>query len=543
MRLNALFRLAGDFNHRLGQMGWQVKMRKCDVISGQVLSEAKRSQNLVPLLVLMMLGVVLSILSTVSPLLSLGLVLAAGIGFYLASVGVQHTLLLIALLVPFRFEYELLGLSARVMPIDLLIGCALIATLLKVLLTRRISLLRVPHLSAFVTFLAWSTVSRVIGPEMHSPVQGVWYIYKNTIEFPLLYILLFANLRNTSQIERLLKALILSSTLSAMIGIVQTVTGGEYLTGRGLHGNLRYLGFLMPYSSDLRAMYAPYLGRLSGIMFIQGTRVFRAHGGLANHIDLGAFLSTALPLTITLFLKARSRRARILTSGMAAVQALALLFTFSRAAWVAIAAAVLLILVLTRSKRILTIMFVSLLILGIVVIVAAKLNLTAQLGERFSSIFDPTSAPAMQARFRVWNKSLEDIARNPFVGRGTDRVGEEMFWGIVASSHNVFLNVAYAEGIIALMALLVLVAYLYREGWQLYKRGDDRFLRAVGLGGLASLTGFITAGIFSSLLSYPGPEGLFWMMAGILASASRLAPPPSAESGQLSSGTQPSAGA
>jgi len=465
-------------------------------------------------------GLFLGIAAAISPWLTVALV-ASAVGLLIVSKFKAHYILwLIAFTIPFRFEYELA--DARLNLTELLALLLVALVLSRSFVKREFSWVTLPYKGILSVYLVCVLVAHAYGPEIEGIAQGIWHLYKNAIALPLLYFVVFASIKSRRQVKIAAGVLIVATALSSIVGSVQTFSGGRYLTGHGANGNLRYLGILSRYPSEDIFLYS-LLAR--GPSYVPGTDIFRAHGGLTNHINFGAFLSTVLLLTLSLFLYSRSLKNQVLLGVSIILMVGCLLFTFSRAAWVASAASSLLMISLMRKTK--TFLFVVMIGLTFLMLVLILLPIVTEILPPFflgrtTSILTPGQTPEMQGRFAAWRQALRWIEGRPLLGMGTHKVKGTIMGHTVPSSHNIFLDVAYTQGLIALGSLLLLLYMFAKDALCLHNRSDSRYFQGLGLGILGGLAAFVIAGMFSSLLAYLDTAGLFWFVAGLLVAARRV---------------------
>lgn len=451
-------------------------------------------------------------------------------------------LFLLVPFIPFTFQIEVQGVRLSVNA--LLIPIISLLTLLSLwekagstpaglgLRLRRVwdQVTAIPYFLAWLIFVVLSVISRAIGPEITGPVQGIWHIYRVIIEMPLIYLLVVLNLTGWRDWRRLALVLVIATSLSAAIGIVQSVSGGQYLSGYGEKGNLRYLGFLFPYPSDIQEIIRKSDPRQRQF-YVPGTKTLRAYGGVTNHINLGGFLCATVPLTLALFWQPQrwwQRLALLLGLG---VQVIALVLTYSRAAWVGLILAIFGISLLIAGKRfplrLLVIGLSTMLIAGLAAWLSLDItSLTTNRGDvmayRLGTLLQPLQTPEIAGRILAWQKSLDVIVAHPLLGQGKDAVPGLIWWGAPGSSHNLFLHLAMARGLVAFAAFMVLFIGLFVSGARLYRKATTSVDIMLAAGLLAALAAFSLAGLFASLVSYADTGALFWLLAGLVVVADRV---------------------
>lgn len=471
------------------------------------------------------LGLFLGIAAAISPRLAVALVASAVGLLIILKAKAHHVVWLIAFTIPFRFEYELA--SVRVNWTELLALLLAGLVLLRSFTERDFTWIKLPYKGLFSLFLMCGLIARVLGPEVEGIAQGVWHLYRTVIALPLLYFVVFASVRSERNLKITIGALITSFTLSSGVGIVQTLSGGKYLTGQGAYGNLRFLGIFPPYPSDAQEIARSYVGRISDVTHVPRTNIFRAHGGFTTHNYFAIGLVVVLATSTSLFLHTRSTKKKLLLGIAGIIQGLGLIFTFSRGGWIGFVISLVMIILSVRKRPgyLLVLKGMTLAALAIAFLVIVILMSPPPLVERAASILNPSEASEMQARFIAWSKSLRGIEEHPLWGHGTGGVEGVLMFGHSVTSHNIFLSVAYERGLIGLGALLYLVFSFVRDAFCLYyrnKKGVNRYLHGLGLGMFAGFTGFVVSGMLTSPILYPDGAVIFWFVAGLLVAVRRI---------------------
>ena len=451
-------------------------------------------------------------------------------------------LILLAAFLPFFIQVEMAG--ARVGPNVVLVTAAVLFLLWEFLglpsqfnwrslLSHLASIPRWPVLAAF---LSWSVLAVALGPGINGRVQGVWHVYRNAVEMPLVFGIVYLAVRSKGFARQLCLVLIGSATLSAAVGIIQSLSNGAWLTGLGPRGNMLYLGFLVPYPSEIRTyMQRANPVEIAQLYLLPGSDILRAYGGLTRHIYLGALLATVGGLTLGFVLNSQSRRNQLLLGGAFLIQCLGLAFTYSRSAEVTMLVLVGLGLWIASGgfrlrKRVVVAGALLFLIASGTVVLAEGRDLAVRLarssqssgakspslgvaleeGRLSSTVLDPEGDAQVGGRLELWRTTLQRIIQRPLLGYGYGTV-QVPKWGDV-SPHNIFLSIPYTFGIVALVLFLVLwLSFIWDSFWMGLRQQEPL---AIGL--FLALVGFTLTGLFSSTIAIPDTAPLFWFSAGLL---------------------------
>lgn len=418
----------------------------------------------------------------------------------------------------FPFEFEVMG--ALLSPVDIAIYGLLLLSVVRFLREPEFRRRKVSYLFPFLVFLLLAIPSRIPLIEIRGVFQGAWAFFRNYIEIiPLLYLVLVLADGTEDLARKAVSALLIATSLSALVGITQTVTGGRILTGRGVYGNLKYLGLFSPYPAETQVLARENIGGASVITHLPGTKIFRAHGGLSGHNFFGAFLVLTTAISLSLALYARKTYLYILLF----LQILALSLTYSRAALLGFFLSTTVVFFHKKPH------FREVVVMGLgFVALAANIVITSGLGEklwgnqigRMRTLFmhEGEVPIELQARWRLWGLALKGISDNPahfLFGHGSGGIeGFEML-GYRLSAHNDTLDLIYTRGVLSFLAMAVFFYFVLRDSLRLFKGVGPAFARAFGLGAFAGFLGLILAGLGQRVLGLRDTGALVWFVAGL----------------------------
>jgi hypothetical protein len=419
----------------------------------------------------------------------------------------------------FRFEFEVGGavLSTYELLIIFLAGWTL-----KLFVSQRDDFshfnFRNLQIIAFIVFLVFSIPSRIPHLQIRGIFQGIWHFFRNFIEVvPIAFLLLALNIKREKQIKTVVYILLIATCLSCFLGVIQTVTDGRYLTGIGVHGNLKYLGIYPPFPSDANVLAREHIGRISVITHTLRTNMFRAHGALSSHNSFGAFLVLSSILGFALAFWKRN----ILFSVIAAIHFAGLATTFSRAAWIGWALG-LVVLILLRRTYLKDFSHAALILVSAMIVLAIiRPSLIAALYERAttipSALFNPTVE--VTARLDAWELGAKGIIETPselLFGHGVGGLKEFEILGYSLNSHSDFLDLIYARGLIAFFGLAVFYIFVFKDAYTVFRQNADPFLKAFGGGVFAGLTGILVTGLSQTIHHAKDSSSLVWFVIGLV---------------------------
>ena len=242
----------------------------------------------------------------------------------------------------------------------------------------------------------------------------------------------------------------------------------------------------------------------------------------ANPNDLALVLNLILPVTLALALLQEATGLRLLLLGCAALDAVAVILTFSRAGFICLALTGLIYVVklIRRPER-------GWVVAAIVLTVACAPLLPSGYLERLRTITDIRSDPtgSAQERWGDTQAAIHLVSQSPIIGAGVGMnilALNDMRGALWKKVHNVYLEYAVDLGVPGLVLFLVIQAGCFRTAASVMRRTAGRsvwrdlFLLAEGI--QVSLAVFAVAALFHPVAYH----FYFYYMAG-LALAARAA--------------------
>ena len=184
----------------------------------------------------------------------------------------------------------------------------------------------------------------------------------------------------------------------------------------------------------------------------------------------------------------------------------ALIFTFVRAAWIAVVFEILILVFIVFKKQRKS-FILGLIVLSLIFTVAAYNSKYKNL------VIHGTEKPRLEA----FDLSLDIIRKNPLTGIGYGKKTFSKYYpdvDEVRHSHNIFVNTAVELGITGLIIFISMLVIVLKDFIKAISREtvSDRKLILSGI--FASIAGFLTLNLFDYM--YHGwPGQMFWMLIGI----------------------------
>jgi O-antigen ligase len=333
---------------------------------------------------------------------------------------------------------------------------------------------------AVVFFVAVSALSLLIAENYGVAMREFRVV---VFESALFYFLLRVSSPAREQLWRVIDALVLAATVTALIGLYQYFFTADIITAEGVR--------------RIRGLY-----------------------GSPNNLSL--FLDRIVPVLAAVALFARQRRRRTAYALCSLPVLLCLYLTYSRGAWLLGLPAAALFIGFLRGRRAL---WISLAVIGMIALSLLPLAGT----ERFTSLLE-TQGGTTFFRLKLWQASLNMIRDHPLLGVGLDNflyqyrtryVLPEAWQELdLSHPHNIVLDYWTRLGILGVVALLWLEGAFFVKGLRLYCRLPDRDEQALALGLMASMVACLAHGLIDNSYFLVDLAFVFFSTMGIVAGLS-----------------------
>lgn len=221
------------------------------------------------------------------------------------------------------------------------------------------------------------------------------------------------------------------------------------------------------------------------------------------------------------FLVALAGAARVPTVWLALISlslfaANCVMYSFSRGGYVAFLAGWLFIGIVKQRKLLLLLVAFALMWASLV---------PGAVRDRVLMTYDPNSGEldrSAEIRLDLWRDAMDLFHTNPMLGTGFNTYAYMKRVGDYTDTHNLYLKVLVETGMMGLGIFLWLLVKAFGMGWRLFRRADDQFYSALGLGLAAWVICSAAANLFGDRWSYFQINGYLWLLAGLVARALKL---------------------
>jgi putative inorganic carbon (hco3(-)) transporter len=244
-------------------------------------------------------------------------------------------------------------------------------------------------------------------------------------------------------------------------------------------------------------------------------RCYRARGPFSIYMTLAGILMLTALATLPRLLPGGRRRLWFIPLWL--VMLCGLIATYTRGAWLGFAAGVLALLPASRRGRVA-------LVAGLAAVVVLLLLGPGTLRQRFLSMGDPEEATVKERRY-MWESGLAMARQRPWLGVGPGGVKREYPAFALPQAikkrtghvHNTPLQILVERGALGLAAWLWIWIAFYAKAIAVLRRlaPDAARTRAIVLGSLAAITGFLIGGLSEYNFGDSEVAMLAWAIAAL----------------------------
>ena len=409
---------------------------------------------------------------------------------------------------------------------DICLSLLLLSYIIEALMTRRISWPTTPinrPLLAFILLTVLLTPFAVDAEKSFSKLT-------NLIDVAIFFLLYMA-IKERRQLQKYVAALLLSMSIGSLYGVLQ-----HYLE-IDLFRLSQPISFLKHVDNDLSAPV-----RISGF---------------SSYMTFGGQLAMIMPFIFAYMMYSKGRRNQTLWGLLFIINGSALIWTYTRSAWLGAVLGIIVVGYLARGKRFWKQLALAILVMGIGLILQQSLDYrsarseipTAAESSGPSSGSPRPAAPGFitqmldssfvkrivsmfqtknnRERLYTWQSSFHMFADYPLTGIGHGnysktcqayRTGYGDFeFTSRAHAHNTILQIAVLGGLPLLGAFLWLWIVLFRSSYQTYRQtpADDWESRSLALGSFGALIAFSVHGIFEHNFGDSEVLSMLWILCSL----------------------------
>lgn len=228
--------------------------------------------------------------------------------------------------------------------------------------------------------------------------------------------------------------------------------------------------------------------------------------------DLALFFTQCLPVFLSFVLFKKAINSRIFYLVLISICFAALMFTYSRGAYISIIVAFLVIGIFAGMKNLLKLSLGIIIILLPISIIFGHGNiLPVSVTERFQSITKKDES--IETRQNVWKIAKDYIVQSPLFGYGFNAKS----YLLPLDTHNMFLNILLEAGVLGLIFFLLIFLTGFKLALRVFKSSEDSFDKALSLGLMGSLVAMVVGNFFGSRFNLFASNGYFVALLGMVA--------------------------
>jgi len=336
------------------------------------------------------------------------------------------------------------------------VSFALLFWLIKMFLTKKFRLARNPLNIPIVAFLSAAAIGVIMAVDFKHSLKGY-----TTLGWMSIFFLFVNNVRDETQFKRLIRILIIITTIAGAYGIFQHLTRIDFF------GNVKHLSLPMA----------------------RGTGFFNHPATFGNYILL------VLPVVIGLSSYSKTRREKRWLQLSSLIILIAIIFSYGRAVWVGLIGGLIFMAIL-KSKRLLLLVIAGIIACSIFILIFPSSQFTQRV------VGTLKSRRPVGDRTEFWEGSLRILKDYPITGLGWE--GFRLAYpgykpaksrSSVCHAHNNFVDVAVDSGFLGLGIFIWLLVTIYKVGFHIFKELEDGYFKGIAWGFLGSFTAFLIAGL------------------------------------------------
>ncbi len=237
--------------------------------------------------------------------------------------------------------------------------------------------------------------------------------------------------------------------------------------------------------------------------------------GFAGSNGLAAFLAQ-FALFLWAFVQfVKRRKAKLILYGLVAATLMATMYSFSRAAYIAVIVGVIVLGILKDRKLIpIAILFLCVWQTVVPTAVSERVNMTQNANGQLEA--------SAQERVDLWTAAKETIESNPIFGVGYGTFQLTAHVANLRDTHNWYVKVMLETGAIGMVIALALIGQMMMLAFFLFRRGCDPLYKGLGLGLFLLMTCSLILNCFGDRWTYLEIQGMTWVLFGAAARAKQL---------------------
>lgn len=238
----------------------------------------------------------------------------------------------------------------------------------------------------------------------------------------------------------------------------------------------------------------------------------------------GEYLILLLPIVITFLVVSKQPYKRAFSFACLAASVMALVYTWSRGAWLGAIASMFIFLVIINRRAI------AFYLTGIFAVPFAIPFLPSSIIERFTSIGNMTDSSTSYRVF-IWEASVGMIKDYFFSGIGVGSVAFQTVYSEYAlagietapHSHNLYLQILVELGVFGFLIFLISIFMLFSKAFTFLKKSEDKDSKIIVGALLCGIIAFLVQGLTDYVWYNYRVFALFWMLIAVCVATVKVA--------------------
>jgi O-antigen ligase len=375
----------------------------------------------------------------------------------------------------------LLFLAGSIAFAQICLSLLFLTYIVEAVITKQFFIPRTPVNQPIIGYAGVLLITTMFSPDVLTSIRGL----KGLLTIGVFY-LFYLSIQDFRQLKKFTMLLVLYVTLAALYGIVQ-----HYLEV-DLFRLSKPISLLKHVDNDLKAPI-----RIPGF---------------SSYMTFSGHLAMTLPIICAYFLWVKKRIKKGLLAISIILTCVALLWTYTRSAWIGAVCAVTLLGYL-RGKKFSFFFFLLFVFLAVFVFQPA-------IFDRSLSVF---STKENMERLYTWESTLNMIKDHPLTGIGKGNYSKfapdyrskyNFDFSSRAHAHNNLLQAAVEGGIPSLLCFLWLWGVIFRSMYRTYQQisENNTILKLLSLGFLGSITAFFVQGFFENNFGDSETVMMMWLI-------------------------------
>ena len=344
-------------------------------------------------------------------------------------------------------------------------------------MVKKFYLVRNPLNIPVAAFLVAAAIGVIMGVDFKHSLKGYM-----TLGWISIFFLFVNNVKDETQFKKLVRILILITTIAGAYAIFQHFTRIDFF------GNVKYL----------EKSFA------------------RSPGFFNSPQTFGNYILLVLPVVFGLSFYSNNRREKRWLQLSGLIVLTAIIFSYTRGVWLGLIGGLIFMAIL-RSRKLLLFVLTGLIVCSVFLVILPSSGFSRRVMGTFKS------ERPVGDRIYFWEGSLKIIRDYPITGLGWEGFGlvypeykPAEGRQLVSNAHNNFIDMAVDSGLLGLGIFIWFLVTIYKVGFHIFKELEEGYFKGIAWGFLGSFTAFLIAGLSQYNFGDSEVVMLFYFLLGMV---------------------------